>query len=255
MWRRLRIFVLLLILAFVALNAYFDRLYSTDWDIPLRVAVYPINGDGSDEAERFIRDRLEDDYTALEGFFATEAAEYDVEIEEPVRFRTAQQLREAPPLVEPGANPLQVAWWSLRMRYWAWRAPVDGPAPDVKLFVLYHDPRRAPTLPHSTGQQKGLFAIVHAFADRTMLGSNDVVVAHELLHTLGATDKYDLSSGQPTHPAGFADPEREPLYPQTEAELMGGRIPVSATNAEIPESLAQVIVGPETAREIGWTAR
>ena len=48
MWRRLRILILLLILLFVALNTYFDRVYSTDWDIPLRVAAYPINADGSD---------------------------------------------------------------------------------------------------------------------------------------------------------------------------------------------------------------
>ncbi|NLG78102.1 MAG: hypothetical protein GX535_17840, partial [Xanthomonadaceae bacterium] len=54
MWRRLRILILLLVLLFVALNTYFDRVYTTDWDTPLRVAIYPINGDGSPEAERFI---------------------------------------------------------------------------------------------------------------------------------------------------------------------------------------------------------
>ena len=139
------------------------------------------------------------------------------------------------------------------MRYWAWRAPVVGPAPDVKLFVLYHDPERSPALPHSTGLQKGLFAIVHAFADPAMMGSNDVVVAHELLHTLGATDKYDPATGQPVHPAGYAEPDREPLYPQAFAELMAGRTPTSSTQAETPESLRYVVVGPETAREIGWT--
>jgi hypothetical protein len=252
MWRRLRILILLLILGFVALNTYFDRVYSTDWDAPLRVAVYPINGDGSDEVERFIRDQPRDDYTALEGFFATESKDYGVELEQPVRFSTAQQLREAPPLIAPGSNALQIAWWSLHTRYWAWRTPVQGPAPDVKLFVLYHDPNRSPMLPHSTGLQKGLFAIVHAFADRQMLGSNDVVIAHELLHTLGATDKYDLATGLPSHPAGYADPERSPLYPQSYAELMGGRIPLSASKAEMPESLRRVVVGAVTAQEIGW---
>ena len=38
MWRRLRISILLVILLFVALNTYFDRVYSTDWNIPLRIA-------------------------------------------------------------------------------------------------------------------------------------------------------------------------------------------------------------------------
>lgn len=253
MWRRLRILVLLLILGFVALNTYFDRVYSTDWDIPLRVSVYPINGDGGDEAERFIRERLTSDYGSLESFFEEEAARYGVPLERPVRFSTAQQLRTAPPALAPDANALQIAWWSLRTRYWAWRAPHEGPPPDVKMFVLYHDPQRSPVLPHSTGLQKGLFAVVHAFADRSMLGANDVVIAHELLHTLGAGDKYALDTGLPAYPHGYAQPERQPRYPQTYAELMGGRIPLSASHAETPESLRQVVIGPASAAEIGWT--
>jgi hypothetical protein len=254
MWRRIRILILLLILAFVALNTYFDKVYSTDWNIPLRVAVYPINGDGTDESERFIRERDDDDYLALESFFQQEAARYGVMMERPVRFTTAQQLREAPPTIESDAGMLGIALWSLRTRYWAWRAPKpEGPPPDVRLFVQYHDPRRSPSLPHSTGLQKGLFAIVNVFADRSMLGSNDAVVAHELLHTLGASDKYDLQTSQPAFPAGFAEPDREPRYPQALAELMGGRIPITSTEAQTPASLRQVVIGAATAAEIGWT--
>jgi hypothetical protein len=36
---------------------------------------------------------------------------------------------------------------------------------------------------------------------------------------------------------------------------MAGRIPISSTEAETPESLRQVLIGPKTAREIGWTKR
>jgi hypothetical protein len=255
MWRRIRILILLLVLAFVALNTYFDRVYSTDWNIPLRVAVYSINGDGTDESERFIGELNDDAYVALEAFFEKEAARYNVRMERPVRFTGAQQLREAPPMIDPDAGAPGIALWSLRTRYWAWRAPKPaGPAPDVKLFVQYHDPRRSPSLPHSMGLQKGLFAIVNVFADRSMLGSNDVVVAHELLHTLGATDKYDLRTNQPAFPDGFAEPAREPRYPQVRAELMGGRIPITSDEADTPASLRQVVVGPATAAEIGWTS-
>lgn len=252
MWRRIRILILLLILLFVALNAYFDRVYSTDWDIPLRVAVYPINADGSEASERFIRER-NIDYSGLERFFAEEAREYGVLLEEPVRFSAAPQLSEPPPTIGRDPGPLAIAGWSLRTRYWAWRAPTSTPAPDVKMFVLYYDPARHPSLPHSTGQQKGLYAIVHAFADPTMRGSNEVVMAHELLHTLGASDKYALPANQPLYPIGFAEPDREPRYPQSYAELMAGRIPLSPTQAATPESLRQVLIGPATALEIGWT--
>jgi hypothetical protein len=138
------------------------------------------------------------------------------------------------------------------MRYWASR--IDGPpGSEIKLFLLYHDPQRSQMLPHSVGLQKGLFGIVHVFADRAMEGSNDVVIAHELLHTLGATDKYSFGDNLPRLPDGYAEPDKQPLYPQSFAELMAGRIPISADEASIPESLRQVIVGPKTATEIGWS--
>ena len=34
---------------------------------------------------------------------------------------------------------------------------------------------------------------------------------------------------------------------------MGGRIPLSAQQAKMPESLAEVVVGAHTAAEINWT--
>jgi hypothetical protein len=75
---------------------------------------------------------------------------------------------------------------------------------------------------------------------------------HEILHTIGASDKYDLASGQPLHPTGYAEPERRPLFPQRYAEIMAGRIPVAENEARQAESLARVIVGPATASELGW---
>jgi hypothetical protein len=256
MWRRLRIAALLLILLFVALNTYFDRIYSTDWNIPLRVAVFPINADGSAAAERYIRRQSTDAFQGIETFFEQEAKEYGVQMERPIRLTLAPPLSQSPPAVARDASALSVGLWSLRMRFWAWRVDAPpGPAPDIKLFVLYHDPAISTAIPHSLGLQKGLFGVVHIFADAAMQGSNDMVIAHELLHTLGATDKYDLRTDQPLQPDGYAEPARQPLYPQSFAELMGGRVPVSGTESTMPESLRQVIVGAKTAREIGWRKR
>lgn len=254
MWRKFRIAVLLLILLFVALNTYFDRVYSTDWDIPLRVAAFPINGDGSEESERFIKQITTDDFRAIEAFFQIEAEKYGVRMDRPIRVSLAERINELPPVVAPGSGALSIAWWSLKTRYWVWRRAGDTNvvSPDIKLFLLYHDPQRSSLLPHSVGLQKGLFGIVHVFADRRMMGSNDTVIAHELLHTLGATDKYDLSSNEPLYPEGYVEPNREPLLPQRYAELMAGRIPLQTGRSEIPESLRQVRVGPITAIEIGW---
>ena len=78
-----------------------------------------------------------------------------------------------------------------------------------------------------------------------------MIIAHELLHTVGASDKYD-TSGEPIYPDGYAEPDLQPLYPQTHAELMGGRIPLSEYNSQMPNYLATVVVGESTAREINW---
>ena len=128
----------------------------------------------------------------------------------------------------------------------------DRPLPDITLFLLYHSPDIAVTLDRSTALRKGMVALANVFATREMAGANRVIVAHELLHTLGATDKYDLRTTLPLFPHGFANPQRSPLYPQSRAEIMGGRIPVSADEAVVPRQLSRVVVGPATAYEIGW---
>jgi hypothetical protein len=84
-------------------------------------------------------------------------------------------------------------------------------------------------------------------------GGNNIVITHELLHTAGASDKYDLASGAPLFPIGFGDRDRQPLFPQDAAEIMAGRRALSATEWEMPGSLRSVVVGPETALEIRWT--
>jgi hypothetical protein len=257
MWRRIRIAILLVILLFVALNTYLDRAYSTDWDTPLRVAVYPINGDGSPASAGHISRLAQSDFVALEAFFKERAVQYGVALNPPVRFFLGREIAELPPMPAAGASAPGIVWWSLRARYWAWTVPEPprGAEPDIQLFVLYHDPERTRALPHSVGLTKGRFGIVNAFADRRLSGSNDTVLAHELLHTLGATDKYDAHSNQPRYPDGYADPYAEPRYPQRSAEIMGGRIPLTADESEIPESLRQVAIGPKTAVEIGWRDR
>ena len=79
-----------------------------------------------------------------------------------------------------------------------------------------------------------------------------MVATHELLHAFGATDKYDMLSGQPIYPLGYAEPDRKPLYPQSMAEIMGGYIPLSENKSVTPKSLQDTMMSPTTAQEIGW---
>ena len=98
-----------------------------------------------------------------------------------------------------------------------------------------------------------MVGIVNAYASRRHTGANNVIIAHEFLHTLGATDKYHSTTGLPAYPLGYAEPERNPRYPQKLAEIMGGRIPLADDDAVIPKSLRYVMIGPVTAKEIRLT--
>ena len=145
--------------------------------------------------------------------------------------------------------------WSLKMRWWAssTAGEQDEIDPDVRIFVRYHRPDGAILLENSVGLQKGMVGIVNARAGRREQGSNNVIIAHEFLHTLGATDKYDPSNGQPVPPDGLGEPTRKPLYPQRYAEIMGGRIALAVNDAVVPKGLKFAVIGPLTASEIRLT--
>lgn len=257
MWKTIRIGLLLLVLGAVALHEWLARVQTQSWHETLWVGIYPLNADGTATAERYIDALSVKDFAPIEAFFAREAHRYGVSLDEPVHIELYPQGDLLPPALDSDSGPLAIAWWSLKLRWFAWRvADVPGHVPvRIRMFVLYHDPATLPIVPDSHGLQKGLVGVVHAFALHEMTGSNDIVIAHELLHTLGATDKYDPASGAPLYPSGYADPDREPRYPQAQAEIMAGRRALSAQQFDMPPSLAGVVVGPDTAREIRWTHR
>jgi hypothetical protein len=252
MFKRIRIAILLYVLLFVALSGYLTAKRSTDWDQPLWVNVYiaPQSDGGVTSGP------LEylDDFTVIEDFFAAQAARYGVGLDRPFRFNFAGPLSEPLPDLPTQPSLLGVIGWSLAMR---WRASTldwfgDNPTPDITLFVFAHQRKDDVPIERSTGLRKGLIAVAHIFVGRSAHGSNRMVIAHELLHTLGASDKYDPRNNFPLYPIGYADPDRAPRHPQTQAELMAGRVPVAPQDARIPANLNEVVIGPATALEIGW---
>ena len=254
MFELLRKFSLLMLLFLVAMGTYLGAENSTDWREPLLVQVYPVNGDDRDFTNEYIDQLKEEDFDSIESFMLNQAERYDVLMDRPVVLLLGEQIYELPP--SPGKQPglFDVMWWSLKFRWWANDITADhvGPEADIRLFLVYFDPEHHPTLSHSVGIQQGLIGIVNVFATTNQAETNNFVIAHEMLHTLGATDKYDYAGNMPAFPDGYADPERYPLYPQPKAEIMGGRIPLSSNEAAIPEDLQQVVVGPATAEEIRW---
>lgn len=249
MHRNLRILILLLVLAAVAGMQFGERLWVRSGSHPLDVVIYPL---AADEAGAAYITRLKpEDYQEIATFLAGEAQRWRHQPVPAPRIVLAAPIRDLPPLAE-ARSPLEALKSSLRMRWYAFRhTPFWASLGRVRLFVLYHEAKPGLALPDSHGLQKGLLGVVHVFASDAQRAQNNVVIAHELLHVLGASDKYD-ASGQPLYPIGFADPYAQPRYPQFKAEIMAGRIAVSADKAEIPKSLAETTIGYATAAEIGW---
>ncbi len=252
-FRQLRILFLLLILFAVAASSLLTRWRTTSWERPLVVALYPVNGDGSEAASDYIARLDRDSFADIESFFEEEAAYYHLLLKQPFELVMGPVLDELPPQPPPQASILGNVAWSLKIRWWAWRvAREQGPPADIQMFLLYFDPQGHPVLRHSLGLQKGLLGMVNLFATRRMAGTNRLVIAHELLHTVGATDKYDPATDLPVYPQGYAEPDRQPLLPQVLAEIMAGRIPVAPGEAVQARSLGQALIGPRTALEIRW---
>ncbi|RDH91065.1 MAG: hypothetical protein DIZ77_11860 [endosymbiont of Seepiophila jonesi] len=253
-FRNFRVLVLLMLLAAAAIYTHGQRLDSTDWIDPLVVMVFPINGDGDPATAVYIKGLTDADFAPIDRFTGRHGEKYDLLADPPTLTRIGPLVSSVPP--EPpeiGANVLNSVFWSLRMRYWAWKHTPDDVSnrERVRIFVRYQQPDGGEPLVHSLGLQKGLLGLVHAYADESQNARNNLVITHELLHTVGATDKYG-PGGVPLFPDGFAEPDRKPFFPQRRCEIMAGRVMLSEEVVEMASRLRQCLVGEATAREIGW---
>lgn len=255
MLRKLRIAVLLYVLVFLAAGHYLTQQRSRSWNTPLWIDVYPVRADASAGTAGYVGALDAESFTAIEAFFAAEAERFELDTARPFRFSVADPLARPPP--EPPRDPgmLDTLAWSLRLRWHTARLvwTSDRPRPDIVVYAVYHGTDRGHVLDASRALEKGMIVVSNLFADRAAGPTNDVVIAHELLHTVGASDKYDPVTTLPEYPAGYAAPDARPRLPQHSAELMGGRVPVASDAARMPAGLDEVVIGPVTAAEIGWT--
>lgn len=254
MFRTIRIAILSLILVFVAISTWLQHIRSADWSQTQRVVIYPINGDGDPVTAEYIEKLKRDDFRPVTSYIESQGKRYGLSNLLPIDIDLAPEIHSQHPEIPDHASVLNAVRWSLSLRYWSWKVEnYTGVRPQVRIYVRYFNPKLHSTLKHSAGLHKGLIGVVQAFASAKMAGANKVIITHEMLHTFGAEDHYDLATNQPSYPDGYADPDKEPRYPQEKAEIMGGRIPISPSEAKIPRSLAQTVIGPTTAREIHWT--
>ncbi|WP_130804154.1 hypothetical protein [Acinetobacter ihumii] len=249
MWKNIRIAILLLILLVVLINNWRDQ--NQNWNRPIVVLLHPINADGQSSTAQYIQQLQLAQFGEVKNYLEQQSAKYRQPIV--VIMKLGRTLDEKPPKVPTEPSILKVMWWSLKFRFYAWqqRKSDDQPAA-VTLYLNYYDPQHINELKHSTALEKGRIGLVNLFAAKKQDSQNNIVLTHELLHAFGATDKYNLQNGQPLYPIGYADPEQQPRYPQNQAELMAGKIPVSDHQIKMPEDLNQTIIHTLTAQEIGW---
>lgn len=256
MFRILRIAILLTILLVVAGNQLMTGKRLNSWEKPLWLTIYPILLDSDAQTRSYVLNLTAESFRDINTFVMREASRYGRELENPIVVQVARPTTNLPPEIPSGESAIGVALWSLKMRWWSFRnTGQEGFAPDdIRMFVLYQQARENQRLDRSVGIRNGSYGVVNAVASRRMEARNRLVITHELLHVLGASDKYDLASGQPHTPDGLANPGLSPLYPQERAEIMAGRIAVSANHWRMPRGLNQCQVGTITAMEIGWLA-
>ena len=167
-------------------------------------------------------------------------------------------LLPSPPQLYDVEGTLTLLWRSLLYpRYWNGLLREQGLSPDdfdVRVFVVF-TPEGGDVASHSRGSEKGRLAVAWVSAEEWNPAYALVTIAHELGHTLGATDKYDEATFHSVYPEGYVEPFVRPLYPQRYAELMAVDIPLSRSAEKEAKRLDELRVGHRTAAELGWIAR
>jgi len=141
---------------------------------------------------------------------------------------------------------------------WRWtravdqRANVEWRGYDSRIYLVLRPALGdRPSFVEGESEDGGRVGVALASLRESSLDFALFVAAHELFHTLGASDKYD-AFGRARVPDGLAEPELQPLYPQRGAEIMARNVALSPAAERPPDSLEELFVGPATAREIGW---
>jgi hypothetical protein len=255
---RVRVTVLLALLAGVLMFAWRDvrrRRGRTSWDRPLSVAIVLVRRTALDPgAVAAFEDRI----PVLDARLAEERRRYQSRALRPFMLTFVGPVDDSEPPPRPAGDTLadaaKQAW-----RRWRWTSVVDslarldGSQYDSRIYVSARAPQDTQReIVEGESEEGGRVGTVEVELDASMADFALFVAAHELFHTLGATDKYD-AAGRTLQPAGLAEPDRKPLLPQQFVELMAENRPLGQSFEVPPESLAELAVGPTTAAEIGWS--
>jgi hypothetical protein len=253
---RARVSLLLTILAGVLLWAGTDcyqRRARTNWQRPLNVALVLVEREPIKPRTVYL---LNDRVHELERRLASEYKRHDGREFTPVSFMVTGPVKveQAPPDMQQ-----QSVFGLLRDTYrlWRWTRDIDARAGveagdyDARIYLVMKPANGGLAFVEGESEYGGRIGVAQVDIDPEMIDFSLFVAAHELMHTLGASDKYD-AKGCALFPIGFADPEKPGRYPQPGAEIMARNVPLAPSSERPPNTLEELFVGDATAREVGW---
>ena len=135
MFKTIRIFILLFILAAVSYSGYRAKTQSVEWKYTLMVNVYPINGDGSEIADDYISRLSHDEFASIEQFMLDAAEKYGRTQHASIQIRLQSKLAKRPPAPPENANVAEIMWWSLQFRWWGISQCQSAGARNASAFV------------------------------------------------------------------------------------------------------------------------
>lgn len=254
MFRNIRIAILLSLLVLIAGTIEFRRSRIRSWNRVLTVGIYPVLAVDTPEVREHVATLQPGDFEPVVAFLEREATRHGLRYTAPlVQVLLGPPITERPPVLDADAGPLDIIRWSLALRAYSFRVRRAHHLPDadIEMFVLYFPPGSPRSLDTSLAVERLRVAVVNAEASRAAAGWLQVALAHELLHTAGASDKYG-ATGAPLAPRGLGEPEKSPLYPQEFCEIMAGQIAMGEGQFREPSGLDACLVGSATAAEIRW---
>jgi hypothetical protein len=254
---RLRLAILVGLLGLTVLWAMHDiysRRERTEWERPLSIAVALVQLGPVDQAALNL---LNAQFHALEIRLASEYRRYGGHMARPVIFTLYGPVNiDKPAPAAPEADIPSLARHAYEL--WRWTHAVDEgcdlPARsfDSRIYLVMRAPReKGVQWVEGSSELGGRVGVASVELDVSSVDLALFVATHELLHTLGASDKYD-PTGRALIPSGLVEPDRVPRYPQRFAEIMARNLVLAPGAERPPESLAELGVGIATAREIGW---
>ncbi len=240
-----------------ALNDIHSRHERTQWQRPIRVAVALVQLGPLDQPAL---NALNGRFHELEARLAAEYHRYGGRLDRPITFTLFGPVtadRGAPP--DPDADVLSLGRHAYDL--WRWTHAIDEASKlesgsfDSRIYLVMRAPEQK-NLAWVEGSSElgGRVGVARVELDTGSVDLSLFVVAHELLHTLGASDKYD-ATGHALIPDGLVEPNRVPLLPQRYVEVMARNRVVAPGVEDTPDSLSQLGVGVATAREIGWAPK